>query len=48
MSRDLNLVLNKSHFGDYNIAIKLLVEHIEKQDKRIEELESLITQEKKD
>lgn len=34
----LDIALQKSHFGDYEIAIKLLIEVIKEQQKQIKEL----------
>lgn len=42
IERDLNLILQKVHFDDLDIAIKLLIEVIRKQQEEIEKLKELI------
>ena len=38
--RELDLVLNKAHFGEYDTSIRLLVNFIEKQADKIENLQN--------
>lgn len=40
LKRNITLALQKAHFGDYEIAIRLLIDAIEYQQKQINELKA--------